>query len=280
MRHFVDLHTHSTASDGDCAPAEVVRLAEGRRLAAVAMTDHDTTAGLVAAAEAASEAAVRFVPGVEISARSPSGLLHIVGLGIDPRQETFARSLRRISDARRQRNPKMMAKLRKLGFDVSMDDLRALAGESESLGRLHMARLLCMKGYVKTTEHAFREYLGKDGPAFVDKERLEPAEAFDAIHAAGGLAILAHPVHLGCANSAQLERVVRGFVHDGLDGIEVFHSDHSVLWTRICLDLAKKLGLLISGGSDFHGRGKPEVRIGRPRTPVKAVEQLLAKLGL
>jgi len=280
MRNFVDLHTHSTASDGDCAPAEVVRLAEGRRLAAVALTDHDTISGLDQAVEEAAELPVRFVPGVEISARSPRGLLHIVGLGIDPQQRAFASTLRRISDARRQRNPKMIAKLQQLGFDVSMDDLRALGGESDSLGRLHMARLLCTKGYVRSAEQAFRDYLGQGAPAYVDKERLDPSEAFDAVHAAGGLAILAHPVHLGCANSAQLERVVRGLVRAGLDGIEVYHSDHSVVWTRIYLDLAKKLGLLVSGGSDFHGRGKPEVRIGRPRTPVKAVEQLLAKLGL
>ena len=200
-------------------------------------------------------------------------------IGIDPEEATFRAALDRISDARRTRNPKMIAKLQAMGFEITMEDLRELAGASESLGRLHMARLLCRRKYVSNTEQAFKEYLAQGAPAFVDKERLEPAEAFAAIHAAGGLAVLAHPVHLGCANSAQLERLVRLFAKAGLDGIEVYHSDHSPVWTRICLDLARRLDLLVAGGSDFHGGGKPGVRIGLPRTPIEAVKALLAKLG-
>jgi len=279
MRNFVDLHTHSSVSDGDRSPAEVVRLAEARRLAAVALTDHDTTAGLAEAAAAAEPLAVRFVPGVEISAKTRRGMLHVVGLGIDPARRGLQAVLRRVSDARRRRNPKMIAKLRALGVDISLAELRDFAGGSESVGRLHMARLLCRKGHAASTADAFKRYLGVGGPAYVDKERLESADAIAAIHAAGGLAVLAHPVHLECANAAQLERIVRSFRHHGLDAIEVYHSDHTPAQTRLVLDLARRLGLMVSGGSDFHGGGKPGVGVGSPRTPRAAVEQLLAALG-
>ena len=291
MRHFVDLHTHSTASDGDLSPAEVVTLAERKRLAAVALTDHDTTAGVAEAAAAAEALAVRFVAGVEISAafsslsaRRTDGALHMVGLGIDPAQPALADGLARIRRGRRERNPKMLAKLRGLGLDVRMSELLAVAGvEAEGaervIGRLHMARLLVRKGCVRDLDEAFARYLGRGRPAYVERERFTPEEAIEAIHAAGGVAVLAHPVHLGADNAAQLERFVRWLVHHGLDGVEVYHCDHSPQQTRRYLDLARRLGLLVSGGSDFHGPAKPDVRLGRPRVPLAAVEQLLAKLG-
>ncbi len=278
-RNLVDLHTHSTASDGKLSPGEVVRAAGRKRLAAVALTDHDTTAGLAEAAAAAKGLDIRFVPGVEVSAKSPRGMLHVVGLGIAPEAPRFRAALRRINDARRERNPKMVARLQALGVDISMAELQAHAGASESVGRLHMAQLLCRKGRAGGIDQAFRRFLGPGAPAFVDKAKLDPREVTDIIHDAGGLAVVAHPVQLGCENLAQLETVVRGLRADGLDGIEVYHPDHTPDQTRWYLDLARRLEMLVSGGSDFHGLGGSPARVGVPAAPLAAVEQLLAKLG-
>lgn len=277
MRRFVDLHVHSTASDGATAPAELVLLAERKRLAAVALTDHDTTAGLGEAAEAARDLPVRFVPGVEVSARFPGGTLHMLGLGIDAAAGPLRDLTRRLRESRNQRNPKMVTRLRALGIDVTMPELRRRAGGG-LVGRMHMAMLLQEKGCVRSVDEAFASYLGPRGAAFVDKERAEAAEAIDAIHAAGGLAILAHPALLNCANTAQLRRVCLWLAHAGLDGIEAYHGDHTDAQTRTVLTLAGELGLLVSGGSDFHGPNKPQGRMGLPRAPLAAVEQLLAKL--
>ena len=281
MRNFVDLHTHSTASDGSLAAGDVVRFAERKRLAAVALTDHDSIGGLTQAARVAAGLGVRLVPGVEISAEFPGGTLHILGLGIDPSCPSLARLLERMRHARDERNPRMIAKLRGLGIAISMAEVRRFArdrGGGEVVGRLDMAGVLQAQGRVGSVAEAFDLYLGPNAPAFVGKERLAPRQAIDAIHQAAGLAVLAHPVHLNCPNARRLEHVVRSFVRDGLDGIEVYHSDHTDIQTRQYLDLARRGGLLISGGSDFHGGGKPDVLLGRPRVPRAAVEQLLAKI--
>jgi len=279
MRNFVDLHTHSAASDGSLSPAGVVELAERRRLAAVALTDHDTVAGLPEARRAARRLAVRFICGVEISAEYVGGALHMLGLGIDPADRALRDLLRRLVHARRQRNPRMITKLRQLGIDITLSEVRALAGGAV-VGRLHMAAVLCRKGYVRTVQEAFARYLGYGAPAFVDKERLSPPEAIQGIHAAGGLAVLAHPPQLNYRNLAHLNCTVRDLMAHGLDAIEVYHYDHTPQQTRWYLDLARGLGLLVAGGSDFHGPAKPEARLGRPKVPTLAVEQLLAKLDL
>lgn len=283
MRHFVDLHTHSIASDGAVRPSEVVRLAEGRRLAAVALTDHDTLEGLAEAQAAAAEfPSIKFVPGVEVSARFVGGTLHILGLMIDPAAPALNRLVTSLQDARNQRNPRMIVRLRELGLDVTIEEAQALAargrrgGEGCILGRLHVAALLQRKGYVKTTDEAFEKYIGSGCPAYIEKDKLDPAETIRAIRDSGGVAVLAHPPQLNCTNRAQLERVVRSLVHDGLDGIEAYHTDNSPLQTREYLALARRFGLEVSGGSDFHGRGAHAARLGLPRVPLAA---LTGRLG-
>ncbi|KKK91176.1 hypothetical protein LCGC14_2715580, partial [marine sediment metagenome] len=208
MRNFVDLHTHSIRSDGQLTPVEVVRLAEGKRLAAVALTDHDTVAGLAEAERAARSLEVRFVPGVEVSAKFGGGTLHILGLGISSGDRRLGAVLRRLAEARRRRNPKIIVRLRAAGVDVTLGQWRQFAGESGMVGRLHLAKLLCLKGYAANISQAFGRYIGSAGVGFVDKECLTPAEVIDAIHAAGGLAVLAHPPELKFANFAQLDRFV------------------------------------------------------------------------
>jgi len=278
MRNFVDLHAHTTASDGDCPPAELVSLAERKHLAVLAVTDHDITDGVAEAAEVAAALPLRFVAGVEISAEFPAGTMHILGLGIDPASGDLQETLSALMEARNRRNPKMVAKLAAMGVDISMNELRALAG-GQLVSRLHMATLLHKKGHAANVSDAFSRYIGAGAPAYVDKERLTPAVAIERIHAAGGVAILAHPTQLKYNNNAHLETIVRSLVARGLDGIEVYHPDHTLDQTRHYLDLARMLSLLVAGGSDFHGAAKPHVRLGRPPVPLAAVEQLLARIG-
>ena len=278
MRNYVDLHTHSNVSDGQLRPAEVVRLAERKRLAAVALTDHDSVDGLAEAQAAARSLPIRFVPGVEISARFDGGTMHIVGLGIDPTNRRLRGVLARLERARDRRNPKMVAKLRAMGVDVTLEEWRELASDCGMVGRLHMARLLCAKGYARDIVDAFRRYIGAGAPAFVDKELLTQRQAIEAIHAAGGLAVLAHPPELNYGSNARLERIVRSLIRDGLDGIEAIHSEHTPAQTRHYLALARRLGLLVSGGSDFHGPDQLANRVGLPRVPLAIAEQLLARL--
>jgi predicted metal-dependent phosphoesterase TrpH len=310
MRRFVDLHTHSTASDGALAPAELIALADRKRLAAVALTDHDTTAGL-AEARAAAKAypQLRFVAGVEVSAAFEPGTLHILGLGIQSNSAALARLAVSLRAARDDRNPKMIAKLQALGLDIDMDDVAAQAGprdgaapcvstgtgspaatdsqtvprltaraatEPPVLGRLHMAHALVAKGYIATVQKAFDRYLGRDGPAYVEKDKLPPAAVIAALHAAGGLAVLAHPRQLKYTNSAQLERIVRDLAAAGLDAIEAYHSDHTDRQTRSYLDLARRFTLGVTGGSDFHGPAKPGVLLGRPRISTTMLSEALA----
>lgn len=276
-RRFVDLHTHSFYSDGLLSPEEIVDIAEQKKLAALALSDHDTTAGLaVAAARAQQYPNLHFVPGVEISAIFPTGTLHILGLGIDENTPALAELTAELRKAREQRNPKMLAKLREIGLDIDMEDVLAcVAAATPSsqrvVGRLHMAEALRRKGYVRGVFEAFTKYLGESAPGYVDKERTPPTLAIDAIHAAGGAAVLAHPPLLQYENDAQLERILRQFIAVGLDGIECYHSDHTARQTRLYLDLAREFNLLISGGSDFHGPSKPDVQLGKPKVPLSVI---------
>lgn len=292
MRNFVDLHSHSRASDGQLSPSELVALAEGKRLAAVALTDHDTVAGLGEARRASIGLGVRLVSGVEISAAWPAGTLHILGLGFDPDNTELAGTLAALRQARDERNPRMLALLRELGLPVEMAELQEMAGHGGSgagqvkgkpsavVGRLHMALAMIRKGYVSDVKEAFGRYLAHGRPAYVDKERLTPAQAIAAIHAAGGVALVAHPPQLLYQNAAQLERMVRSLLRQGLDGIEVYHPQNTTAQTRMHLELARRLKLLISGGSDFHGSFKDGIRLGQTRVPLVAVGPLLDRVGV
>lgn len=284
MRHFVDLHTHTNRSDGDLTPSELVVLAERKRLYAFALTDHDTASGLAEAAAAAAGAEVRFIPGIEISAAYPQGTFHLIGLGINPAEESLRRTLESLRLSRSDRNQRMLARLEQLGIPVGREELDAFAtrgkgGGAALITRMHVARLLAARGVVKTAQEAFERFIGPGRPAYVEKDRLSPAQAIAAVHAGGGLAILAHPALLRLSSAAEYRTSVGHWRDQGLDGIEVYHPEHTIIQTRMFLDLARSLGLLLSGGSDFHGHAKPDVRLGLPRVPVAAVEQLLEKLA-
>jgi len=277
---MIDLHTHSTASDGTYSPAELVRLAVKEGLSALALTDHDTVEGLAEARTEAERLGLAFVPGVEISVRfAGPGHCHILGYFVDPASENLRETLGLLQRARAERNRKMVEKLRALGIEITLEELESKAGGGE-IGRPHFAALLVEKGVVRRVEEAFEKYLRKGAPAYVPKARLTEEEAFSAIRAAGGLPVLAHPVHLGLSPE-ELAAYVSRLREMGLAGIEAYYTDHSPEFTALCLDLARRFDLVVTGGSDFHGRNKPDIKLGRGfgnlRVPDECYRSLLSR---
>lgn len=259
----VDLHCHSTASDGTLAPSELVKLARDSGLSALSLTDHDTVAGIGEAASAARSHGIDFISGIEISAEFPSpGTLHILGYGIDPQNPSLKSLTETLIAGRDNRNPRIIEKLNALGVAVTMQEWQDEAGGGV-VGRPHLAAVLLRKGYVTSVKQAFDKYIGQGAPAYADKERLAPRRALELIHESGGLPVLAHPVQLRCSNDAQLELTVKSLVDLGLRGIEVLHSDHTPADIERMNHLADRFSLLRTGGSDFHGGKKPGVSLGR-----------------
>lgn len=259
---FVDLHTHSTASDGSRAPRDVVAAARTAGLAVLALTDHDTLAGLTEAFAAGREFGVRVVAGVELSAvegERGDQETHILGLHLSDRPE-LERRLEDIRDMRIRRAERIVLRLNELGVPVTMDAvLREAAGGA--VGRPHVARALIAGGWAGDSHEAFNRYLGNGRQAFVPKERLAAAEAMALIHDAGGLAVLAHP-----GAHATRERI-EALQREGLDGIEVLHPSHSWEDARHLDSLAADLGLVRSGGSDWHGATDGTRTLGMMRVP-------------
>jgi predicted metal-dependent phosphoesterase TrpH len=259
---FVDLHCHSTASDGTLAPRDVVKLARDSGLSALALTDHDTVDGIGEAASAAGDLNLDFIAGIEISAEYPHpGTIHILGYGVDPRNDALKNLTATLLAGRDNRNPKIVAKLNEMGVAVSMKEWEAEAGGAV-LGRPQLAAILARKGYVSSIKQAFDKYIGQGAPAYFDKERLTPRQAIERIRSSGGLPVLAHPTQLRTTNDAELERVIKDLVDVGLAGLEVIHSDFDAATVEQMNRIAGRFGLLKTGGSDFHGSNKPDVRLG------------------
>lgn len=242
---FVDLHAHSTASDGALPPADAVRAAHAAGLAAFALTDHDTLAGIPEAQREADALGLRLVPGVELSVHRGSDEVHLLGLhvrdidALQQRLETFR-------GFRRTRAEQMVTKLNGVGIPVSFD---AVLGEAAggAIGRPHVARALVAGGWVKDLREAFDKWLGAGKPAYVDKERLDIADGIAMVHEAGGIAVYAHP------GSEGRRETIEPLVNAGLDGIEVRHPSHSREDELRLASLAAFFGLVVSGGSDWHG---------------------------
>jgi hypothetical protein len=258
---YVDLHCHSTASDGTLSPTQVVQLAVDSGLSALALTDHDTIGGIAEAAAAAKERNIDFLPGIEISCDFSPGTMHILGYGVDPTSPVLADMTAKLIEGRDNRNPKIIARLQELGVDITMDEVEKESGGGV-VGRPHIAAILVRKGYVSSIKEAFNQYLAPGGKAYFDKERLTSQQALGMIRDSGGLPVLAHPVQLRLENDAQLDTVVKNLLDQGLAGIEIIHSDHDASWIEKCEALAKKYRLLRTGGSDFHGTNKKDIRLG------------------
>jgi len=264
----VDLHTHSTASDGTSSPADVVRLAHASGLSGLALTDHDTVAGIAEASAEAEQLGLDFLPGIELSCSVPRpGTLHVLGYGIDPRSPVLRKLIDEQSAGREERNRLILDRLNGLGLDLHWDEVVEAAGGPDrvgSIGRPHLASLLVRKGHVASSRQAFDRYLGGAGAAYVDTNRLSAERAFATIRAAGGLASAAHPLQLRRQTWAQLEALIRELSEQGLEAIETIHSGHDEETVARLTRLADRLDLLTTGGSDFHGSSKPGIRIGRP----------------
>lgn len=278
---MIDLHTHSTASDGTLRPAELVREAARAGLTHLALTDHDGIGGLAEARAETARSTVAFLGGVEISAEYQPGTMHILGYGFREEDPTLAGKLEDLRKAREERNPKIARKLRERGMDVTVEDAASVAG-GKVVGRPHFAKVLLEKGYVQSTQEAFDRYLAKGGPAYEDKVRLSPAESIRSIRDAGGVAVLAHPNQLKVRDDAELEALVKEFATLGLQGIECFYRDHGEADESKLLALAEKYGLVPTGGSDFHGANRPGIRLGvgqgRMRVPAWCWDRLMALL--
>jgi predicted metal-dependent phosphoesterase TrpH len=273
---IIDLHTHTTASDGSDTPAQLVRRARELGLRAMAVTDHDTLGGLDEAVAEGRRLDLEIVAGVEISAEFPKGTLHLLGYDFNPRDPELGRTLEGLQDARANRNPRIVEKLRDLGLDLTMEEVQAVAG-GPVVGRPHFARVLLEKGYVQTTDQAFVQYLAKGRPAYVEKARLMPVDALAMIRRAQGLPVLAHPYSLGLDPEA-----LRGFIgvlaETGLAGIEAHYSEHSPEQTAQHLELAREFNLAVTGGSDYHGASKAEIRLGSGRGNLHIPYRLLEDL--
>lgn len=262
MSSFVDLHCHSTASDGTLSPSQVIALAVRNGLSALALTDHDTVAGVPEAADAARKAGLDFLTGIEISCDVPKpATMHLLGYGVDPHSPVLLGMSKRLIDARNDRNPRIIQRLNELGVAVAMPEVEAEAG-GDVVGRPHIAAVLVRKGYSSSIRQAFDRYLGQGGAAYFDKERLPPRQAVGLVRQSGGVAVLAHPVQLRTENDAQLERIIKDLKDSGLVGLEVLHSDHDLALVEKYSRLADRYGLLKTGGSDFHGSNKSQIDLG------------------
>ena len=272
----IDLHLHTTHSDGSLPPAEVLALAQKAGVTALAITDHDIVDGLPDAIDAGTRLGIEVLPGVEISSFDGKGELHILGYCLNWRDETLLGRLASLRTSRHRRNPLIIERLRALGLELTYDEVRALAG-TESVGRPHIARLLMEKGYVTSAKEAFDRYLAEGQPGYVARELPTPAEAISWIKEAQGVAVLAHPTWVKESDDA-LPAFMRALKDNGLGGIEVHYSTHTQQQTARFLDLAKKFDLLVTGGSDFHGLTKPDIEVGVGRGSLRVPEQLLAPL--
>ncbi|HYP13458.1 MAG TPA: PHP domain-containing protein [Bryobacteraceae bacterium] len=262
---MIDLHTHTTASDGTFSPAELVDAAVAARLEAVAITDHDTFEGFDEAAPYAREKGLRLVCGIELSTKLLTPVRRTVlllgyFLNSGPRPELLSWILN-LQAARRDRNQRLALKLQSMGIDVRLEEVEALG--RRMAGRPHFARLLVAKGYCSTTTEAFDRYLDESAPGYVDREEPGIGEAIARIREGGGISSLAHPIRLGKRDAAEEEHVISAMRDLGLQAIEVFHSDHMQTDMARYLAIARKFGLKVTGGSDFHGENKPSIEIGR-----------------
>jgi len=268
----VDLHIHTTASDGRLTPEEVVRIAAKQGLSVIAITDHDSIAGLEPALLAAeSFPSLRVIPGLEINTDIPNGEVHILGYFIDYKNKELEQALERLRNSREARARQMLTKLEELGIDIAWQRVLELAGGG-SVGRPHIAQAMFERGYIPSFQEAFIKYIGRQGPAYAERERLSPQGAAKLVVKAGGLPVLAHP-----ADIDDLEELLVELKEGGLVGLEAYYNGYHRRMIERLVHLAAKHGLITSGGSDFHGLGGvDETPLGGVAVPVGCAERLIA----
>jgi 3',5'-nucleoside bisphosphate phosphatase len=275
----IDLHTHSSISDGTDEPAELVRLAKAAGLDVVALTDHDTFDGLDEAVAEGKRLGIEVFRGMELSCARHGSSVHLLAYGADPSHPVLAEELTSVRGGRRGRLAGVLAKLAVLGVSVSEADVLAEVGNSPSVGRPHIADALVKAGYVGDRKEAFDRFLGDGGPAHVHRYAIDIGRGIDIVHAAGGVAVIAHPWGRGREYILPPE-VLRRLRHEhGLDGIEVDHQDHPPATRRRLRQLARELDLVGTGSSDYHGTGKPDHELGCNTTAPEVYAELVSRLA-
>ena len=269
---MVDLHTHTTASDGTFSPAELVAYAVEKGLSALAVTDHDTIGGLKEALKASEGTSLELIPGIEFSTEYKGKDIHIVGLNIDFENPFFVEKLKRFIDSRDIRNEKMCKLLTEKGLPVTMEQLKKRFPDSV-ITRAHFARFLLEQGYISQLETAFNKYIGDNGPCYVPREKVNPVQSIRLILEAKGIPVLAHPI-LYKLPVKELEELVAYLAKHGLIGIEAIYSTYNRADEALIRQLAKKYHLTISGGSDFHGKNKPYIDLGVGRGNLKVPDEV------
>lgn len=283
QRNLVDLHVHSTASDGTLNPSMVVRLAFDSGLRAIALTDHDTVAGVEEAwnegcriREEHPDTDFEVVPGIELSCNYEGKELHILGFFVDVRSEAFLEGLEDIRQNRIKRNEQMVSLCREHGMDISMEELYH-GNPNTVVTRAHFARVMQEKGYVKTKADAFRKYISPGCPLYLPKPDIAPEHAMQLLRLAHALPVLAHPLQyrMGDAKTRECIAYLKGL---GLKGVEAYHSSNNTYESGKLKNMALEQGLLVTGGSDFHGENKPDIMIGRGRGGLRVHESMLEEV--
>ncbi|HVA04048.1 MAG TPA: PHP domain-containing protein [Acidimicrobiales bacterium] len=283
---MIDLHTHSLVSDGSETPGRVVELAAAAGCSAMALTDHDSLAGLEEAGRVAAELGVRLVPGCEVSCRKPTpppgaprieGSVHVLVYFVEPGDGPLQNELVKLRGDRAVRNRELAARLEELGTGITYDDVLAEAGDQGGIGRPHFARALVKAGAVEDIDDAFDRYLADGRPGYVPKARLDPPDVALLAHESGGVAVLAHPLSTGL-NPQHLERMVSELAEGGLDGIEAVYSSYTPDQRSVLRRIATRNNLVATGGSDFHGSFKPGLLVGTGRGDLNVPDDLLDQL--
>jgi predicted metal-dependent phosphoesterase TrpH len=274
---LIDLHSHTNESDGTCSPAQLIDEAVKAGVDILGITDHDTFAGYDLAVTLANGAGVELVCGIELSTKLHGKSVHLLGYFLAGNGlETFRNWVLELQASRRERNVRLVARLRELGFDITLEEVEALG--RGMTGRPHFAQIMVTKGYVANFRQAFDEYLDESAKGYVYRQEPQLSEGVEKIRSAGGIASLAHPVRV----KGDVPALMPELCDSGLNALEAYHSDHAPADTELYLDLARKYGLLVTGGSDFHGAVKPGVRLGTGcegnlKIPQDLVERLKAR---
>ena len=279
---IVDLHTHTTASDGSYTPTELVKYAKQKGLSAIAITDHDTVAGVEEASMEGEELGIRVIPGAELSTRVDDCDVHMTSLFINCKNKRLIKRLDDMAASRQERNYKMVDKLHEAGFQIDRRDLDAL-GEGKILARGHIAQILIARGYATELKEALRKYLSKGTPGYVQKEVLSPEECIQLVHDAGGLIFVAHLHQIDPQDPEHCKDVARRLIRMGADGLETQYCEFDDEWRQATEQIAQECGCLRSGGSDFHGAMKKGLDLacgyGDLRVPYTFLEAMDAELA-
>ena len=271
--YAIDLHTHSLRSDGALSPADLVKRAAARGVTIQALSDHDTLAGIAEAEATGRDLGVRIIPATELNTESAWGDAHVLGYFVDPADTALEDRLRWLRSKRGRRIELMVEKLNVLGYAVDLARVLEIA-QGGALGRPHLAQALFEKGYVKSYDEAFDTLIAKDSPAYVARVGLTPLDAVTLVRTHGGVPSLAHP-----GTVIGLDELLPKLVAAGLAGIEAYYGEHSAQMTARCLDRARALDLVPTGGSDFHGRGEHGVDMGGVFVPPETIERLESRRG-